>query len=136
MYNSIKYKSFELFLEEVSTTTNTDKETKLKDYTDKVNNYNAKKNNFKNILTKDQKVWEEEASKIIDGNIYLGAAWKIAKINKQIEEKNDKIKSGDLTQEEVRETQEKIKEYQKDLNDAQNDVKNKIRDDLKNIQKS
>lgn len=136
MYNPINYKKFEMFLTEAITNSNTDKEVKLKDYTTKVNDYNSKKNNFKNILTKDQKTWEDEAAKIINGNIYLDAAWKIAKTNKQIEDINNKIKSGELTKEEVREMQDKLKEYQDNLNKDQSEISTKIKKDLYDIQHS
>ncbi len=133
MYNPINYKKFELFLEEVNTQ-NSSKEIKLKDYQDKVNNYNSKKNSFKPILVnKEQKDWEELASKIIKGNVYLGSAWKIAKITKQVEDATEKIKSGDMSSEEVKELQEKIKEYQAELLKTQTALNIQIKTDLQAI---
>lgn len=130
MYNPINYKKFELFLEEVNTQ-NSNKEIKLKDYQEKLNAYNAKKNNFKPILiNKEQKDWEALAAKIINGNVYLGAAWKLAKINKQIEDATEKIKSGNMSDLEVKELQDKIKEYHAELLKAQDSLNKQIKNDL------
>jgi len=51
--NKPKYtEGFKIYLEELETTLNSDKEIKLKDYNDKLQYYNSKKSLLKNILSK------------------------------------------------------------------------------------
>ena len=116
-------------------TLNSDKEVKLKDYQEKISKYNSDKGKFKSILSKDLKVWEQESQKIIDGNVYLGGAWKLAKMQNQLDTQEEKIKSGDLTQEEIKEIQDKIKKQVVELNKEKQELNKKIKDDLTNIQK-
>lgn len=116
-------------------TLNSDKEVKLKDYQEKISKYNSDKGKFKSILSKDLKVWEQEAQKIIDGNVYLGGAWKLTKMQNQLDTQEEKIKSGDLTQEEIKEIQDKIKKQVVELNKEKQELNKKIKDDLTNIQK-
>lgn len=132
-------KSFEYWLqyvinEEIDPNMNSDKEVKLKDYQDKVNKYNSDKNKFKSIFTKKPEIWEVEAEKIIKDNIYLGGAWKLSKMQHQLDTDNEKIKSGDLTQEEIKEIQDKIKKNQLELNKEKQELLKKIKEDLVDIQ--
>lgn len=134
-YNAINYKKYELFLEDVNNS-NSEKEVRLKDYKNKINSYNSNKNKFKSILTKDVSVWEEEASKIIDGNVYLSSEWKIAKAQKHITDIETEIRSGELSKEEIKDNQNKLKELKSELSKDQQDLQKHIKDDLHKIQTS
>lgn len=134
-YNAITYKKYELFLEDVDNV-NSEKEVKLKDYKDKINLYNSNKNKFKSIFSKDSGVWEEEANKIINGNIYLSAAWKIAKAENNISETEEKIRSGELSKEEIKDLQDKLKIYKTELSKDNQEILKKIKEDLYKIQTS
>lgn len=133
----MRYKlGFKAFLEDVQNgTMNSDKEVKLEDYKDKVDKYNADKSKFMPILNgKKQDVWEEEANKIIDGNPYLGAQWKIDKMEHSIKDNDAKVKSGDLSKEEMDKIKLQVKEDQAALNKLKQEISKKIRMDLHDIQ--
>lgn len=125
---------YTLFLEEVQNI-NSDKEVKLKDYQDELEYYNANKSKFLSILTtKAQDVWEKEANKIINGNSYLGSKWKIDKMTYSIKKDEDKIKSNELTDDEVKQVQQDIIENKKELSKLKQETEKKIREDLHDIQ--
>jgi hypothetical protein len=133
--DGFKYKKgFKLFLEEVQNI-NSDKEVKLKDYKDKLDKYNAEKSKLQSIVnTKPQESWEEEATKVINGNPYLGIQWKLDKITHTVKQNEESIKRGELSQEESNKVKETIKEDQNELNNIKQELAKKIKDDLTNIQ--
>ena len=126
---------FKLFLEEVQTM-NSDKEVRLKDYQEKINYYNNNKNKFNSILSKEQEKWEEEAQKIINGNIYLGKYWKLSKIEKNIKNDQEKVNSQEISLEEKQQIQKDIQDNNKKLTEIKKEIENKIKEDLKDIQES
>lgn len=135
MYDPIKYKPFNMFLEDVQNI-NSDSLVKLQDYKTKVDKYNTDKAKFKNILTtKKQEEWEKEANKIIAGNQYLGTAWKIAKLQNTVDVMNAKVRSNDLSDQEVREMQDDIKKQSAELAKERLEFQKRLKDDLTSIQK-
>ncbi len=134
MSNPIKFKSFEMFLEEVNNV-NSDRMVRLKDYKTKVDKYNKDKLKFKPIFTsKKEETWEAEANKIIMGNVYLALTWKIAKMTYEIENMNTSMKSKELSDVEVADMQEKIRQSTRELNKEKIDFQKKLKEDLKAIQ--
>jgi hypothetical protein len=129
-----EWQKFKLLEDAESNTINSDKEVKLKDYQEKINKYNSDKLKFKSIFIKDPKFWEDLANKIIDSNTYLGGAWKLAKMQHTLDEFNEKIKSGEMSQEEIKDIQLKIKTQTLELNKEKNELLKKIKDDLIDIQ--
>lgn len=127
-------KNFKLMLEDLEI--NSDKEVTLKGYQEALQEYNANKEKFKAILLSNpQEKWEEEAEKIIDGNTYLGSHWKLSKIERFINEDEEKLKRSELTEEEKKEIQQKILDNKKELSIEQNNLSKKIREDLAEIQR-
>lgn len=126
-------KKFKLFLEEVQNI-NSDKEVRLKDYQDKVAYYNINKSKFIPIFAKKPEVWEDEANKIIKGNKYLGDKWKIDKMEHKIKEDEDKIKSGELTDEEEKKIAKDIADNKKELNTYKQESYREMQQDLRDIQ--
>lgn len=123
-----------LLLEEVSQEVNSDKEVKLKDYQKTVQEYNANKEKFKSLLiSKTEDKWEEEAEKIINGNTYLGLQWKLAKVERNINVDEEKIKNSELTEEEKKEIQTRINDNKKQLSEEKNELSKQIRTDLAEI---
>ena len=133
--NKPKYtEGFKIYLEELETTLNSDKEIKLKDYNDKLQYYNSKKSLLKNILSKPFEKQELEASKIILSNPYLGTEQKVLKIENQINTDTEKLK-GNLTQEEAKKIQETINNNKNELNNLKNNLNKKIKEDLDLLKK-
>lgn len=127
-------KNFEHFLNKINEEVfNTEKETKLKSYEQKVQEYNAKKTKFTNIFTNDEARWEELAEKIIDGNTYLSSAWKIEKIKHNITKLEDKLRSAELTDDEKSGVEEQLKDNEDQIKNQQKELDEKIRLDLNDI---
>jgi TRAP-type C4-dicarboxylate transport system substrate-binding protein len=126
----MKLNNYEFYLEQVQ---NTNKETLLDDHTKNVQYYNANKDKFDNIFLKDESKWEEEAKKLIDGNVYLSSKWKISKIEKQQKELEDKLKEAELTFDEKTDINNKILELKKQVNDEIREIDKKISQDLSEI---
>lgn len=127
-------KNFEHFLNKINEEVfNTEKETKLKSYEQKVQEYNAKKTKFTNIFTNDETRWEELAEKIIDGNTYLSSAWKIEKIKHNITKLEDKLRSAELTDDEKSGVEEQLKDNKDQIKKQQKELDEKIRLDLNDI---
>jgi hypothetical protein len=127
-------KKFKMFLEEVQNM-NSDKEVKLKDYQDKLAYYNNNKNKFLSILTtKKQETWELEASKIIQGNKYLGDKWKIDKMDFTIKKDEERVKSNEMTTEEEKKILTDVANHKKELNKLRQESAREIQNDLKDIQ--
>lgn len=114
--------------------TNSDKETKLDGYQLKLQNYNANKSKFNNILAQPTDNQENLAKDVIDGNEYLNFEWRIAKLDKQIKDDQIKVNQGQLSNDEKNELNAKINTNKQELNKIQTELKSKIADDLKNIQ--
>lgn len=126
-------RTYKQILEEVQNM-NSDKEVKLKSYQKNIDDYNAKKNNFETILVKPVETWEAEAAKIIDGNSYLGDAWSIAKMENTVLKDEDKVKSGEMSQEEIKKINLDITNHKTELNKLKQEIAKKIQTDLVNIQ--
>lgn len=127
-------KNFKYFLNKINEEVfNTEKETKLKSYEQKVQEYNAKKTKFANIFTNDETRWEELAEKIIDGNTYLSSAWRIEKIKHNITKLEDKLRSAELTDDEKSYIEEQLKDNKDQIKKQQKELDEKIRLDLNDI---
>lgn len=127
-------KNFKYFLNKINEEVfNTEKETKLKSYEQKVQEYNAKKTKFANIFTNDETRWEELAEKIIDGNTYLSSAWRIEKIKHNITKLEDKLRSAELTDDEKSYIEEQLKDNKDQIKNQQKELDEKIRLDLNDI---
>jgi hypothetical protein len=129
-----KYRhGFRLFLEEVQNQ-NSDKEVRLRDHQEKLDEYNSKKGQLQSIINgRKPEQWEEEAAKVIDGNPYLGFQWKINKIEYEIKSNEEKVRAGNISQEEAAKIKDKIKADTAELNKARSEVTKKINDDLADI---
>lgn len=128
-------KNFEYYLNKINEqdTFNTDKETKLKEYQKKIEYYNANKNKFINIFSKDESNWEKDAEKIIDGNTYLSSLWRIEKIKNNINKLENKLREAELSKEEKQSIEEQVSENAEKIKEQQKELDNKIRLDLNNI---
>lgn len=128
-------KNFEYYLNKINEqdTFNTEKETKLKAYQKNVEYYNANKNKFINIFSKDENQWEKDAEKIIDGNTYLNSLWVIEKIKNNITKLENKLREAELSSEEKQSIEEQIQENTGKIKEQQKELDNKIRLDLNDI---
>lgn len=113
---------------------NSDKSVKLKAYQDDLKYYNTNKNKFDPILTLDEEKQEEAANKLINGNAYLGIAWKMAKLEHGIEKAEEDIR-GELTEEEKAEINNTNTENKNKLRELQYDLQKMIKKDLETIKK-
>lgn len=113
---------------------NTEKETKLDNHEQIVQYYNANKDKFKNIFSQPEEKWEEEANKIIDGNVYLSHKWRIDKIENHITKLEDKLRSAEISDEEKKSIEEQISENENKLQDQSKELDKKIRQDLNEIE--
>ncbi|TXG83604.1 MAG: hypothetical protein E6R13_03775 [Spirochaetes bacterium] len=114
---------------------NSDKEVKLKNYQDQMAKYNANKGKFMSILlTKKQEQWEQAANLIIAGNIYLGLKWKLDKMEHQIKQDEERLKSTEITKEEKADIQKNVLENKKKFAEQKKEMDLKIRQDLQKIQ--
>lgn len=112
---------------------NTEKQTKLDNHQQTVQEFNAKKNSFQRIFSQPQERWEDEANKIIDGNIYLQKQWQLSKIENDIRNIEDQLRKSELTKEEKDNLQERLNDNNKKLQETKKDLDNKIRQDLAEI---
>lgn len=112
---------------------NTEKQTKLDNHQQTVQEFNAKKNSFQRIFSQPQERWEDEANKIIDGNIYLQKQWQLSKIENDIRNIEDQLRKSELTKEEKDNLQERLNDNNKKLQETKKDLDNKIRQDLTEI---
>lgn len=128
-------KTFEQHLNKINEeeTFNTEKETKLKAHEEEVQTYNANKTKFVNIFSKDEKGWEEEASKIIDGNVYLGIVWKMEKIKNNIKGLEDKLNDAEMSDEEKKSVEEQITDNKDKIQDQEKELNDQIGQDLNDI---
>lgn len=126
----MKITSFEKHFENVH---NTSKQAKLDDHQNKVQYFNANKSKVENIVLKPEDKWEEEARKIIDGNVYLNNYWNITKIQQQQKQIEEKLKNAELSQDEKRDMQTKIQELNKKISEEERQIQDKINKDLAEI---
>jgi len=133
-------KNFEYFLERVKARKineevfNTEKETKLKNHEQKLQYYNANKNKFKSIFSQSEDKWEEDAEKIINGNVYLSHMWRVNKIENNITKLEDQLRNAELSNEEKQDMENKIAENKDKLKEQEKELEKKIKDDLSEIE--
>lgn len=123
-------KNYEYYFEQVH---NTNKETKLDEHQKQVQYYNANKDRFDNIFLKSEDKWEEEAKEIIDGNVYLAHRWRIAKIEHEQKELDEKSSDAELTSDEKNDIQSKINELNTQIQNELRNIDKKISEDLAEI---
>lgn len=126
-------RTFKQILEEVQAE-NSEKLTRLEDYNDKLKYFNSNTSRLVTILSKPQEQWEEEAKKIINGNVYLSKQWGLTKAQKTIDDAQKKISSGDMTSEEVSDLNKKIATDKSELQKDKQELDKLIKNDLKEIQ--
>ena len=127
-------KSFEKILELVQTM-NSDKETKLKDYQNKINYYKTNSTKFMAILKgKKPDQWELEANKIIKGNVYLAKKWALDKLQFSIDQNVLKIKSAEMSDEEEKNLNNSLIKDRLTLQKNKQALDKQIHDDLTHIQ--
>lgn len=112
---------------------NTNKLAKLDDHQNKVQYFNANKSKIENIILKPEDKREEEARKIIDGNVYLNNYWNIVKIKQEQKEIEEKLKDAELSQDEKRDMQNKLQELTRKISDNEREIQDKINKDLAEI---
>lgn len=115
-------------------TMNSDKEVKLKKYQDTLKEYNSNKTKFVGILLSTKPEQQEQiANKIINGNPYLGTAWKLAKIENEIKVNQDKINKKDISADEIKAAQTQMNLDKQNLTKQQQALTTQIATDLKTI---
>jgi hypothetical protein len=127
-------KNFKMYLEAVQIM-NTDKETKITGYQNKLKDYNDNKSKFDAIIsTKKQDQWEVEAAKLINGNDYLATAWKLAKMNSTLKTDTAKLSSPDVSADEKKQIQIDVNKNKQELAKEQQELNTKIQQDLRTLQ--
>lgn len=118
------------------TTLNSDKTTQLTGYENDMGYYNSNKNKLLLLSQKaaDEKT-EQEANKIINGNIYLGMAWKLYKMQTAMKADEEKLGSNQISSEEKSQIQTNINTNKTELAKVKKELDDKIRNDLGQIKK-
>jgi len=118
------------------TTLNSDKSTQLTGYENDMGYYNSNKNKLLLLSQKaaDDKT-EGEANKIINGNIYLGMAWKLYKMQTAMKADEDKLGSNQLSAEEKAQIQTNVNTNRTELAKVKKELDDKIQTDLGQIKK-
>lgn len=131
----MQFKSYNYYLRLVkeNTTLNSEKETKLEEYNNIVNYYNANKDKFKSIFSRQQETWEDEAKKIINGNEYLFMKWQLDKLEQTQLTSDEKLRTGKLTSDEKNNIRIEIQENKKKIDQLKREIDEKIRLDLNKI---
>jgi basic membrane lipoprotein Med (substrate-binding protein (PBP1-ABC) superfamily) len=118
------------------TTLNSDKATQLTGYENDMGYYTANKNKLLALSQKpvDEKT-ESEANKVINGNIYLGLAWKMFKMQTSQKADQEKLGSQEISAEEKKTIQGNIQNNSQELNKIKKELDDKIKLDLGQIKK-
>lgn len=119
-----------------NTVLNSDKTTQLTGYENDMGYYNSNKGKLLLLSQKavDEKT-EQEANKIINGNIYLGIAWKMYKMETALKGDEDKLGSNEISQPEKAQIQTNVNTNKQELNKVKKELDDKIRLDLGQIKK-
>lgn len=119
-----------------NTTLNSDKTTQLTGYENDIGYYNSNKNRLILLAQKpvDEKT-EEEANKIINGNIYLGMAWKMNKMQTTMKADEEKLGSNEISSEEKKIIQTNVNTNKQDLMKIKKELDDKMSNDLGQIKK-
>lgn len=119
-----------------NTVLNSDKTTKLTGYENDMGYYNANKGKLLLLSQKpaDAKT-EQDANKLINGNIYLGLAWKLYKMETTLKADEDKLGSNEISQPEKSQIQTNVNVNKQELNKVKKELDDKIRNDLGQIKK-
>jgi len=119
-----------------NTVLNSDKTTHLTGYENDMGYYNGNKGK---LLLLSQKAvddnTEQEANKIINGNIYLGIAWKLYKMETALKGDEDKLGSNEISQPEKAQIQTNVNTNKQELTKLKKELDDKIRLDLGQIKK-
>jgi hypothetical protein len=126
-------KTFEQILEEVKNI-NSDKETRIQDYQDKLAYFNSNKTKFMSILTtRPQPQWETEANKIIKGNVYLGKKWTADKLQYSIDQDTLKVNGNEMSADEKKQITLNIAANKLLLNKEKIDLDRQTKEDLQKL---
>ena len=119
-----------------NTTLNSDKTTQLTGYENDIGYYNSNKNRLILLAQKpvDEKT-EQEANKIINGNIYLGMAWKMNKMQTTMKADEEKLGSNEISSEEKKIIQTNVNTNKQDLMKIKKELDDKMSNDLGQIKK-
>ena len=102
-----------------------------RDYEHKSQEFVQKKAQLEQILAKPAQDWEKLAEPIIGDNLYLGMAWRIAKLTTSLKGIKDTLpaKQGDdlaRSQNDLRETDKELKELEAELKKKLDEDKRKL----------
>lgn len=118
------------------TALNSDKTTQLTGYENDMGYYNTNKGKLILLAQKpvDEKT-EEEANKIINGNIYLGMAWKMNKMQTSLTADQQKLGSNEISAEEKKIIQTNINTNKQNMMNIKKELDDKMSSDLGQIKK-
>lgn len=116
------------------TVLNSDKTTQLTGYENDMGYYNSNKNKLLLLSQQptDEKT-EQEANKIINGNKYLGVAWKLYKMETTLKGDEQKLGSNEISQPEKQQIQTNVNTNKTELNKAKKELDDMIKLDLGHI---
>lgn len=114
---------------------NSNKAIALQEYEQDIKYYNSNKSKLEFLKNDDITKLEEEANEIINGNKYLGLYWKLVKLNKTVNEYEEKLKNSELTNDEKKTMQDDLREKVLDMNEAKKKLDDTIKTDLNEIKK-
>lgn len=119
-----------------NTTLNSDKATQLTGYENDMGYYTSNKNKLLALSQQpaDEKT-EVEANKIINGNIYLGMAWKLYKMQTTMKADEQKLGNNQISAEEKSQIQKNVNTNKQELNKVKKELDDKIQQDLGTIKK-
>lgn len=121
--------------EEVNPDINSDKSVRLQDYENDMEYYKQNISKLESITGTDPKNWEEEASKIIQTNKYLGHHWKITKMEKKSKDVEERLKESELSEEEKKNLKIELDGIDADKILAKRKLDEDIKEDIKTIEK-
>lgn len=119
-----------------NTTLNSDKTTQLTGYENDMGYYNSNKNKL--LLLSQQPTsdkTESDANKIINGNIYLGMAWKLYKMQTTMKADETKLGNNQISAEEKTQIQTNVNTNKQELAKLKKELDDKIATDLGQIKK-
>lgn len=122
---------FKTFNESLDQGPNDENQILSRDYEEHIKQYNLNKAKFDQILSKNPQDWEKLATPIIGNNIYLGIAWRSAKMTKSLNDLKVSLptKTGDdlkRAQDDLKLTNDQLKKLEEELKDRINQDKTKL----------
>jgi hypothetical protein len=102
-----------------------------REYDEKLKEYQANKDKLAQVLAKPPQDWEKLAEPLINNNVYLGAAWRIAKLTRSLNSTKELLptkQGGDLqrAQDDLRSTTKELTELQAELKKRMDEDRGKM----------